>query len=124
MARSKRSVERERSWRVLVEEQRRCGVSIRAFCGRKAISEPSFYAWQGGLRKRDAQRAADAACNVRLIPVDVVDPAREHGARGSLRAAPLEIAAPGGFTLRFDHDTAPSKRRRAFRSKKLAFCQF
>jgi len=103
MARSKRSVERERSWRLLVAEQRRSGESIRAFCGRKAISEPSFYAWRRGLRKRDAQRAADA--DVRLIPVDVVGPARERAARGS-------------------HDTAPPKRRRAFRPKKLAFCQF
>lgn len=108
MARSKRSVEKELGWRALVREQRKSGESIRAFCRRKAISEPSFYAWRRELRKRDARRGADADGSVRLIPVDVVDPAREHAARGSRDAKlPLEIAAPGGFTLRFDHDTAP-----------------
>lgn len=106
MARLKRSANKEEFWRLLVEEQQRCGLSIRAFCRRKAISEPSFYAWRKKLQKRDAERTADGGNNGRLIPVDVIRPMCEnatpnhHGVK-----KPLEICTPDGFTLRFDDDT-------------------
>lgn len=108
MARSKRSMDKEVAWRLLVDEQRRCGLNVRTFCQQKAISEPSFYAWRKELRKRDLQSAAEGDSKGRLIPVDVVKPTKEndttsvHGVN-----APLEIGTPQGFTLRFDHDTAP-----------------
>jgi hypothetical protein len=92
----------------LVEEQRLCGVSIREFCRQKAISEPSFYAWRKKLQKRNARRAADGGGNGRLIPVEVIRPTCEHATPSSDDGKePLEICTPGGFTLRFDHDTAP-----------------
>jgi transposase-like protein len=107
MARLKRSVNKEEFWRLLVEEQQRCGVSIRAFCRQKAISEPSFYAWRKELQKRDAKLTADGG-NGRLIPVDVIRPACENAtASNDDVKKPLEICTPGGFTLRFDHDTMP-----------------
>jgi hypothetical protein len=107
MARLKRLASKEEFWRLLVEEQGRCGLSIRAFCRQKAISEPSFYAWRKALQKRDAKRTADGG-NGRLIPVEIVKVTCEnatpnrHGVK-----KPLEICTPGGFTLRFDHDTMP-----------------
>ena len=106
MARLKQSVNKEASWRLLVEEQRRCGLSIRAFCREKAISEPSFYAWRKELQKRDARRTADGGSNGRLIPVDVILPTCEHArpSSGDVKAL-LEICTPGGFTLRFGHDS-------------------
>lgn len=104
MARSKRSVEKEGSWRLLVNEQRGCGLNIRTFCKQKGISEPSFFAWRKELQKRDAERTADADSNGRLIPVDVVHGTREKAKPGDV-TTPLEICTPGGFTLRFDHDT-------------------
>ena len=108
MARLKRSANKEEFWRLLVEEQQRYGLSIRAFCRAKAISEPSFYAWRRELQKRDAQRTADAGRNGRLIPVDVIRPTSEHARPSSGDGqAPLEICTPGGFTLRFGHDTTP-----------------
>ena len=60
MSRSKRSAEKEKFWRLVVDEQRRCGLNIRMFCQQKAISEPSFYSWRKELQKRDAERVADA----------------------------------------------------------------
>ncbi len=106
MARLKRSVRKEAFWRLLLKEQLRCGLSIRAFCRQKAISEPSFYAWRRELQNRDAERAGAGGSNGRLIPVNVIRATCEHAA-ASGDEQPLEIATPGGFTLRFGHDTTP-----------------
>ncbi len=109
MARSERSVEKEQYWRLVVSEQRRSGLNIRMFCRRRAISEPSFYAWRKELRKRDAARAGSAGGQ--LIPVSVVTANGENSTRIDAASnrhdtrGPLEIVAPSGFTLRFDHDT-------------------
>ena len=78
MARSKRSAEKEKFWRRVVAEQRRGGLKIREFCQQKSLSEASFHSWRRELRKRDAERAADADGKGRLIPVAVVDAMREN----------------------------------------------
>ena len=106
MARLKQLVNKGEFWRLLVEEQRRCGVSIRAFCRQKAISEPSFYAWRKKLQKRGTERTADGGSNGRLIPVDVISPTCAAPSRDDGKT-PLEICTPGGFTLRFGDATAP-----------------
>jgi hypothetical protein len=107
MARSKRSADKEAYWALMVEEQRRCGGSIRSFCEQKAISEPSFYAWRRELRKRDVDKAADNR-DLQLISVDVLSPTDKKAppSRDDLKI-PLEIGTPRGFTLRFDRDTTP-----------------
>lgn len=107
MARTKRSADKEAYWALMVEEQRRSGVNIRAFCEQKAISEPSFYAWRRELRKRDVDKAADNR-DLRLISVDVLSPTTKNVplSRDDLKI-PLEIGTPRGFTLRFDRDTTP-----------------
>lgn len=121
MARWKRSAEKERFWRSMVEQQGRGSLSVRAFCRQQELSEASFYAWRRELQKRDAAQGADAghaagAENVavgpgggRLIPVAVVGAGCEgEPASGDRpRKLPLEIGTPGGFTLRFDRDTRP-----------------
>ena len=73
------------------------------------LTEPSFYAWRKELQKRDAEIAADADSDGRLIPVDVITSSTCEDATPSSRdvKAPLEICTPGGFTLRFDHDATP-----------------
>lgn len=105
MARTKRSADKEAYWALMVEEQRRCGVSIRAFCQQKGISEPSFYAWRRELRKRDVGKTA-VNRDLQLISVDVLSPTDKKAppSRDDLRM-PLEIGTPRGFTLRFDRDT-------------------
>jgi len=107
MTRLKRSADKEVFWRLLVEQQRRCGVSIRAFCEQNAISQPSFYAWRKKLRNRDAKKAGKSDRNLRLIPVDVVNPTDENAPSRDKMKSPLEIFTPRGFTLRFDRDTTP-----------------
>jgi hypothetical protein len=90
------------------KEQQRCGLSVRAFCRQKAISEPSFYAWRKKLQTRDAERTTDGGSNGRLIPVDVIRPTCENAAPSSDEVkTPLEICTPAGFTLRFGHDATP-----------------
>ncbi len=41
--------ERERSWRELLERHAASGLSVRRFCGREGVSEPSFYQWRKRL---------------------------------------------------------------------------
>jgi hypothetical protein len=108
MARSKRSVKKDELWRGMMEEQRRGGLSIRAFCRKNAVSEPSFYAWRKRLQERDAERVVNAGGNGRLIPVEVIGLTGENATRSSGDVKePLEICTPGGFTLRFGHDAMP-----------------
>lgn len=54
MATSRRSLEKEAFWRLVLSEQQQSGLSIRAFCAEEGLSEPSFYAWRREIRKRDA----------------------------------------------------------------------
>lgn len=121
MARSKRLADKERFWRSMVKQQRQGGATVRAFCRERGISEPSFYAWRKELQRRDAQRPASASraavgrrvvagqSEGRLVPVEVIDGRRQGTGMpdGHPTNGPLEIAAPGGFTLRFDQDTRP-----------------
>lgn len=105
MARSKRSASKEELWRLLVEQQRRSGLGIRAFCQQKAISEPSFYAWRKELQKRDAGSRANAGSNGRLIPVEIIGSTCEEVPSNNDEVnEPLEICTPGGYTLRCGHD--------------------
>lgn len=50
-----RDLKREGVWRAVLERQRQSGLSIRAFCRREGISEPSFYAWRRELLRRDRE---------------------------------------------------------------------
>jgi len=121
MARLKRSAEKEQFWRSMVEEQGQGSLNVRAFCGQKGISEPSFYSWRKELQKRDAEEAVDVGNGPRtksvaagessgqLIPVEVVGARCEHAHATYHQQSklPLEIGTPGGFTLRFDPHTTP-----------------
>lgn len=113
MARSKRSGEKERFWRSMLRRQRQEGVSIREFCRRNSLSEPSFYAWRRELNNRKTERddvgarRGDAPSKSQLIPVEVVDSIGTRNSRASGTKLPLEICTPAGFTLRFDHHASP-----------------
>lgn len=48
-----RSAAKERTWRKHVADQARSGLNARAYCQRKGLSEPSFYAWRRELARRD-----------------------------------------------------------------------
>lgn len=109
MARSERSVEKEAYWRRMLDEQRQSGLSVRAFCRARSISEPSFYAWRRALAARDAARtgAGNRRGKQRLIPVNIVSAQREPVLPVAVAEnARLEIVTPGGFTLRFAADAS------------------
>ena len=52
MANKRRDVEKARFWRRTISAQRGSGLSVRAFCARERLSEPSFYAWRRTLAQR------------------------------------------------------------------------
>lgn len=47
------SIAKERFWREHLASQATGGISVRAYCRRHALKEPSFYAWRRELAKRD-----------------------------------------------------------------------
>lgn len=61
MAKGQRDSNREAFWRGVLARHRDSGLSIRAFCRRERLSEPSFYAWRRELARRNAERPARGA---------------------------------------------------------------
>lgn len=86
--RPRRGKGKEPFWRRIVEGHRGSRQSVRQWCDRHGVSEPSFYAWRRELAKRDAVAREPA-----LMPVTIT-PALPQ------TAAPLEIAWPGGVVVR------------------------
>ena len=84
------SGERERFWRKLVAGQARSGVSIRAWCDRHGVSEPSYYFWRRELARRKEQRQG---VNPQIVPVEVSPPS-------PLSQCDLEIELPGRILVR------------------------
>lgn len=81
----RRSEGKEQFWRRIVVGHRGSRQSVREWCDRHGVSEPSFYAWRRELAKRDARNEAS------LLPVMITS--------ASL-PAPVEIAWPGGVVVR------------------------
>jgi transposase-like protein len=92
-------------WRERLLRWRGSGQSVREFCRRERVSQPSFYQWR---RKLTGTPLADgSASRNRFVPVQVVDEASgaddSGGWQGSVRSAPaaaVEITLPGGTTVR------------------------
>jgi hypothetical protein len=53
--RGKRDCDRERFWRRTLQQWRRSGLSVRAFCAEHGLAEPSFYAWRRIIAQRDQE---------------------------------------------------------------------
>lgn len=94
----KTSVERASRWREILRRQAGSGLSIRAFCTREGISEPSFFAWRRRLREADGEGAGrDGGSSGHevvdgaglFVPLQVVD-----------SAPALEILHPLGYRVR------------------------
>jgi hypothetical protein len=60
-----RDERKERQWRNWIGEWRASGLSVRAFCDRRGLAIPSFYAWRRTLERRAAEVPA-------FVPVQVV----------------------------------------------------
>jgi len=78
-------------------------LSVRAYCARQQLSEPSFYAWKRTLQQRGLlPKAANANSHTPIfVPVSLP--------QSNPIAAPLELVLPTGLTVRvaagFDADT-------------------
>ena len=104
-----KSAAKEVCWRGRLRDQAGSGLSVRAFCRRDGLSEPSFYSWRRELEKRDRERTAgtdagatrntagDTAGSAGLVAVDVI---------GVLGDATLEIAVAGGVVIRLREDAS------------------
>ena len=109
-----RDLEKERTWRAVLDRQRQSGLSVRAFCERERISEASYDVWRRELQRRDyespsgrqpirefpvrpASRSASVAATSTKRPVDspafvpvVIEPG------GTPVARVLEVACVDG----------------------------
>ena len=82
-----RDSRKEQQWRRWMGQWQHSCLSVRAFCARHDLAEPSFYAWRREIRQRDA--ATGTFVPVQVVPED--EPSLTHA---------FEIVLPGGRTLR------------------------
>lgn len=69
MARGQRRDSKKGSfWREMVDGQSGSGMSVRAWCRRHALREPTFYWWRRQLAGRDGENSSAA-----FVPVRVTD---------------------------------------------------
>jgi hypothetical protein len=89
----------ERRWRDRVKRWRESGQSVRRFCWREGVSEPSFYQWRKRLSADlDSGRSEQAAV---FVPLQVVDaPAARGAAGGGAVDSLVEVVLPGGVVIR------------------------
>jgi transposase len=95
---SGRDADRERRWREHIAGWTRSGLSVRAYCRRHGLSEPSFYFWRRELPARDGPAGPAAFVPVAVVP----EPA----------AAGFEIVVPGGYEVRVGPGFDPAALRR------------
>lgn len=93
MANRNRDDQRAASWRGVLKRHATSGVSVRAFCRREGLSEPSFYAWRRTLGERDA--AAEPASQPAFFPAAILP-----------SAGRIEIELRGGRLLRLPESLA------------------
>jgi hypothetical protein len=82
----------EQRWRRWIRQWQHSGLSVRAFCARHALAQPSFYAWRRTLQ----QRAAAASP---FVPVRVVPDAEPDATRSVevILAGGRRVRVPSGF---------------------------
>jgi transposase len=51
-----RDYRKEQFWRQCIREWQESGLSVRGFCARRGLRQPSFYAWRLELQRRDSEK--------------------------------------------------------------------
>jgi hypothetical protein len=91
MANLSHDPDKEQLWRRIISQWQHSGLSIRAFCQRHGLAEPTFYAWRRTLRERDAAA-------VPFVPVHVLPD--EPALSPDDPTPALELVLRGGRRLR------------------------
>jgi hypothetical protein len=86
-------ISKEQFWRQVVRQWRNSGLTVREFCARRDLSEPSFYAWKRTIAERDAKAVA-------FVPVRVVPEETEPNASSVESGSGLELVLCTGRRLR------------------------
>jgi len=84
----------ERFWRDAVAAWQKSGLSVRAFCASRKLSEYNFHTWRRTLQQRDRQ-SVPTPQPPRLVPVRV------------LPDTLIEIVLPAGLVVRVHATTDP-----------------
>ena len=71
MAVKQRDPARERFWRDVMADWQASGLSIRAFCLQRRLTETAFHFWRRELRQRDAKPLSRPAASP-FVPVTVI----------------------------------------------------
>lgn len=93
MANTQRDATKEAFWRDAIRRQVQSGLSVREFCRRHRLSEPSFYERRRTYQERDAHRSAAPPA---FVPVIV----RDERPAATTPDAGLVIELRGGRLLR------------------------
>jgi hypothetical protein len=110
----KRSEEKERYWRAVLQRQARSGVSIAKFCRSEGVSEPSFYSWKrrilaGGKErkvtnpKRSETRRAPAetsGTSPGFVPVQITE---------ERRPVTIQVVWPTGLSVQVPAECDPAE---------------
>ena len=100
----RKSAEKASRWREILRRQEKSGVSIRRFCAREGLSEPSFYTWRKRLRVPVENGRPPAVASRRqqpddgslFVPVKLLD-----------NAPALEIIHPLGYRVQLTGEVNP-----------------
>jgi transposase len=109
MANPHRKAARERFWREHLAAWRRSGLSVRAYCHRHDLAQPTFYLWRRNLEQRPATSTPNqpatqpTPANPPFIPVRLVGP--------TPNLPVLELVLRGGRIIRVPNGFAPEALR-------------
>lgn len=108
----KRSEEKQRYWRALLQRQAGSGVSIAKFCRSEGVSEPSFYWWKRALgggeakpkmpERSGARRAAgrNSGASPSFLPVQITE---------ERRPATIQVMWPNGLSVQVPAECDPAE---------------
>jgi transposase len=92
-----RDPRKEQHWRRLIQLWKNSSLTVRAFCARHQLSQPSFYSWRRELLERDAAST--------FVPVQVVSDDQPAP------STPIEIFLAGGRSVRITPGFDPATLR-------------
>ena len=99
----KQMTERARYWETVVREHGQSGMTVKAFCAERGLSEASFYWWRRELRQFAAGQQGNEAASEGFVQLVTSGQSEAHGASGVALQVDGRIGilvAPG-----FDQDT-------------------